>query len=630
MKLPNLSKIDLSRNITKKDLESLISASGSRLKKYAPSFLPPVLLMLQLTLLIRVMIAPHAGLYSLRENVLIFFSIISMLVILPLDYRITSILSSAVILGIYVLNSHVVASRGRPIGFIDIYCMRDAWAVSDRYPFTLTDEMIKYIILTLILTGLFCILYTEIKKRIDEHRLPVSLVTLAATILIIPGLITVYTSRQYKPNFNENAYVNSHGLFSTVLSQCIHSRPVAPEGYSTKTATDLIEKYEAMDIERNIVTVPTNIIMIMNESLTDYSLIGEPELSSDPLPGIHELKDNCVKGRLSVNVQGARTCNTEFEVLTGCSMSFLPDGSIPFVQYNLLDVDSLPGSLTPLGFESTPIHGYYGSEYKRSTIYSKWFSEKFVSAEFFSKGFATNAHTDNIFNIDGDFSNDHVFGDDLEYVNRFISDAQTYKMVEEILREKKDGEKSFIFDLTMQNHGDYSVHTGDYEVIPYTGNEYFDNYLSLSHISDKAFTELLDDLRSLPEPTVVIIFGDHQPYIGFDAFKSRFSDGDETGLMKTSDKFIVPYVMWANYETVWEVPEHFSANYMPALIKKNCGIELSASDKLSLTVMNEYPVITARYCVNKAGEYVPFETALRSPAVKDYMICQYYRMFGRK
>ena len=54
---------------------------------------------------------------------------------------------------------------------------------------------------------------------------------------------------------------------------------------------------------------------------------------------------NTVTGMLNVSVCGGNTANTEFEFLTGNTMAFLPQGSIPYQQYINGDLKALPDYL---------------------------------------------------------------------------------------------------------------------------------------------------------------------------------------------------------------------------------------------------------------------------------------------
>lgn len=588
--------------------------------------LPPLMILVQTVILTRLLIAPRAARLYFWGNIFIILPLVGMLILFPLGFRKTSAIISAILYLTCVFNKYVQASRGRPISFIDIYCVKDAWAVSSRYPFTFTLEMAKLLLLTVLVTALVFYAVGKIKKEVLKYT-PIRI--LIALILIVPLFPTLrfYSERKYGPDWNEIGYVNEHGLFLAVLIQGLNSSVEVPEGYSAEAAEQIAQKYAAETTPPGG-DMPVNIIMVMNESLTDYSLVTETGLSEDPLPCIHSLSDNCAKGRVAVNVFGGQTCDSEFEALTGYALAFLPRGSVPYEQYNMIGMDNFPKQLEEMGYSTTPIHGYLASEYKRGYIYPDWFSESFISGEYFSGEYHFDkGGNNNIFDIGDNYFDAHRFGDDLEYVNRFISDAEGYRLVMNLLKKKNGaGEKAFIFNLTIQNHGAYKQYTGDYDVIYNTGDDETDRFLSLSHVSDKAFADFLEDLREYPEPTVVIMFGDHQPKIEA-PFMKDYSVGNEYETI--AGKYTVPYIMWANYDKEWDVPGYFSLNYLSSIIKRNCNLKMEPLDELRLQAMEEVPVITLNYVRNANGEFVDPGTAASSEAVREYRIMQYRNMFDR-
>ncbi|MCO7155060.1 hypothetical protein NIA73_18590 [Anaerobutyricum hallii] len=70
----------------------------------------------------------------------------------------------------------------------------------------------------------------------------------------------------------------------------------------------------------------------MNEAFSDLSVINEFSTNEDYMPFIHSLKKNTIKGSLYMSIFGSGTCNSEFEYLTGNSMSFLQNGIIAYTQ----------------------------------------------------------------------------------------------------------------------------------------------------------------------------------------------------------------------------------------------------------------------------------------------------------
>ena len=96
--------------------------------------------------------------------------------------------------------------------------------------------------------------------------------------------------------------------------------------------------------------VPKKLIVIMNESLSDFEEFDNFKSSEQILPTIHSLKENTKKGYLYVPVFGGGTANTEYELLTGNSVQFLPSGGMAYLLYCRDPEYGMAHSLDQLGF----------------------------------------------------------------------------------------------------------------------------------------------------------------------------------------------------------------------------------------------------------------------------------------
>ena len=90
--------------------------------------------------------------------------------------------------------------------------------------------------------------------------------------------------------------------------------------------------------------------------------------------------------------------------------------------------------------------------------------------------------------------------DDIEYVRHYVSDRTSFKLVTDQLENKKPGEKMFLFNVTMQNHGGYTyaAENSDCNNFKFArslqrGRTVFVAYKR----SDKAFEELVRYLKKL-------------------------------------------------------------------------------------------------------------------------------------
>ena len=593
-------------------------------------FMPVLVLALQVLALTLLLFAGGADDEFRLANILIAEIAVFALSLLPWHYIAASIAGSTLMFLLYYLNEYVCASRGRPLNYLDIYCIDDALKVASQYPLIMNLGIILRFLLTAAITAASCLLIKNFwfpKERPPYIRYLLSSAVIALSVGYIALFLWIGLLPVPQLVWDENKYIKSSGLLYGIFSEHHYSIVKAPEGYSENAADQILAEYASKDVPVSGIEPPTNIIVIMNEALADYSLIGETDLLADPLPGIHSLSDNVAKGRLAVNVTGGSTCNTEYEAVTGLPLAFLPTNTMPFVQYQLGASLSEAWTFTGLGYSCTPMHGYLGSEYSRKKIYAEWFENEFISGENFTDEGLQQSGFD-IFDMVDNYTSIPTFGSDLEYINRFISDAECYRRIEEIMRaDNESGKGSFTFTITIQNHGAYAVNTG-YDRIRFadTNTDDINNYLTLISISDQSFTDFLGRLRDYPERTVVVMFGDHQPVIDFYFYKRLFSLGGNT-YQTVSDNYIVPYIVWANYDINWDLPEIMSANYLLSAVKSSCGIELSAMDKLRLEAMEQYPVLTWYFAMNAEGEYVDPQEPMTLDVMKKYSMVEYYRLF---
>ena len=431
--------------------------------------------------------------------------------------------------------------------------------------------------------------------------------------------------------FDFTSEAESNGLLYSWYCQYHESRLVAPEGYSKEHAEKLLSEYSPTDGSTDV-----NIIVIMNESLADYKLLGETPFDN-PLQNIYSYDDNFFYGKLAVSVFGGGTCNTEYEFLTGNAMAFLPDGSMPYLQYVVNDENSMAWDVGDLGYNKTAIHPYYSEEWNRTQVYKFLGFDEFISGVDFGNTVVTNGMKATARPSQNLIS----FGEGPLYVRGLISDQSCF---ERVLEESE--ENSFIFTVTMQNHGGYDYDGKDFENLRYVDeadripdeqkvyirrvhtigmsaedkeNETYkvNQYLTCTNLSDAAFKMLTDELEKSNKKTIVLMFGDHQPSL------LVLEDYMHIEGLSESMYYDVPYMLWANFDIEFDAPEYTSPNYLSAILKKNAGLALTAWDQFRLKMMEEYPVIALDHILDKNYNYA------NPDMLKDYAIVQYMRMFER-
>lgn len=100
-----------------------------------------------------------------------------------------------------------------------------------------------------------------------------------------------------------------------------------------------------------------------------------------------------------------------------------------------------------------------------------------------------------------------------------------------------------------------------------------EQYLTLAGKTDAAFRALVEYLRVFDEPTIVIMFGDHQPSVEQGFLDLAYGVTQEQMTMEQyMGKYYVPFVIWANYPLPGTGPETTSLNFLGQYLLRYAGI----------------------------------------------------------
>lgn len=436
---------------------------------------------------------------------------------------------------------------------------------------------------------------------------------IALLIVGIYGVHYLYSTTVLAENglavdiWNRNKSYKRNGVYLEFFMNFHYLGMEKPEGYSVDRVKKIVEttttepEKESKTNEKTGSKDP-NIIIIMNESLADYTLLDSGEAmtyNEDYLPYIHSLEENVIKGKCYVSVFGGQTANSEFECLTGNSLAFLPASSVPYQQFIKGTTFSLPIYLETLGYQTTAIHPCVGTNWNREEAYASMNFGKFLTQN--------------------DFKNP-------EYV-RYISDEETYNKIIQQFEEKEEEDKLFIMGVTMQNHGGYTDNTDWDEPIIAGDGEYplANEYLSSARVSDKAYQHLLKYFSNYDEPTVILMFGDHQPAIDDEFLNSVLGGAAETlNLQQIQEKYCTPYILWANYDIETQTDGVTSTNFLSNLVLEQAGLPLSRYNQFIGTVQEDIEAMNAFGYRTKDGIWHTYEeNTEQSQKLDNYNIAEY-------
>ena len=514
------------------------------------------------------------------------------------------IISHTSLLSFAFINYFVYLFRGNEFTFSDIRSIGTGLSVAGNYKLQLNDRG-AYAIFG---AALFIAFVRKCHVKFARAwQMRIIDAMLAAICVIIVGMAAydVNTETWEQKGTYRNGYILNYilGIRDSFIAQ--------PDGYSEEAIQKLEKKYSSndKDYSKTDVKDPT-IIVIMNESFSDLSVLGDLQTNIPLTPFIDSLKENTTKGYALSSVFGAKTPNSEWEYLTGNSMAFLPAGSVVYQQYISDTPTSIVSNLKDDGYTCVAMHPYYETGWSRNQVYPK-------------------IGYDEMHFID-DF-------DQTKILREYITDQELYDKIIERYESRGANEKLYLMGITMQNHGGYGEpYDNFYERGYKIGRSYTDanQYLSLVHESDKAVKNLIEYFSKVDDPVEIVFFGDHQPSLNSNFYPLLNGKG-MSGL--TEDElealYTVPFFIWTNYDTPEETVDITSLNFLSTMTLERAGIELPAYNKFLADMMETVPAVNSRGYYSKEKQcyqHIDDATGEEAEWIKNYHMLQYNSMFDKK
>ena len=519
-------------------------------------------------------------------------------------------LSAGAAMGFYLLlglvNRYVIRFRGRTIFPGDLMALRTAANVAKNYDYSLDLTQVGCVLAAL----LFCLLLTKLPPR-KGRRYPHLRLTVALAVLWMGFVGAFFLTDVDKALGVEPSMWTTRGNgFVLNFMVCLkYSTVDPPEGYSPEALDEIVRETPPRTPLRGQ-TVPENIVVIMNESYADLSVVGDLPVNQDWMPFYRSLTENTVKGTAYVSVFGGTTANSEYEFLTGNTTAFLPEGTVPFHMYVKEGSPSLVGQLRGLGYSTLAMHPYYASGWNRVPVYR-------------DLGFEQSL-------FQGDFQNP-------SYMRDYITDQSNYENLIARYEAREQGSPFFVFNVTMQNHSAYNVAwKGLPRTVELTGDmagryPTVDQYLSLMKQSDLALEYLLDYFAQVEEPTLVLLFGDHQPQVST-SFYTKMLGGQFEGLEVADQqrRQAVPFLLWANYDIPEEEGLELSLNYLSTLLLDTAGLPTTGYQDFLRTLRQSVPAVNALGFQGAGGAWAERReelTQAQQALLLRYEMLQYNQLF---
>lgn len=567
--------------------------------------------------------------------------------------RVSVLTVSPILLLFGIANMYVKEFKGSPLVPMDFGSLRTAANVAGAYTYSLGYEILFAVALTAAVMAVFC------RLDMSRWRLPAKIIVRALSLIIVCGFAYTFyytdivADNGLKPDFfNQTRGYKNHGAVLEFTLNTKYLWLTEPSGYNADQVEDIVEEQladgtpnilesalirQGMDPEEakaQVESVQTageqgvtpNIIVVMNESFSDLRVVGDIETNIPFMPYIDSMEDNTIQGNVYVSTIGTGTSNTEFEFLTGNTMAFLPAGSNAYQLYVKNQQPGLVSTLLAQRYTADAFHPYYESSWNRVSVYDLMGFRSFTTIEdmidedildrYKSSGYSYSLYKRLL---------RQRYPDEDIIVRRYVSDEYDFKKVIEMYENKEPNVPFFLFNVTMQTHSSYNQQFDNFEQEVYltsTQREYpkTDQYLSLIKVTDDAFQDLIEYFEGVDEPTIILMFGDHQPFIE-DSFYSEvmgqsISEMDDETQQK---RYITRFILWANYDIPEGWVDEISMNYLSTLLLQVAGLDMPAYNLYLANLYEKLPVITAMGCRDAEGNF--FQADQNNPIkdlVQDY------------
>lgn len=464
----------------------------------------------------------------LRHPALLALNLLPPLLLMALLYAATGrawlayLITALPVLGLSLGNYYKLVFRDDPVLASDLLILGEAGQMAGKYHLFLNRKL-ALALLAAIIAGAALALLAR-----GRPRPAVRGGTGAAALVCALALVPVYGSDDiYNKNTNQD-HINpwsatqqyiSRGLIYPFLHSIKTAMPAPPEGYSEQEAAALLGSYEDAAIPED---KKVNIVGVMLEAFADFSVYDQIEFQQDVYAQFHALEAESYTGNLLTNIFAGGTVDTERAFLTGMA----PDD----INYRS-NTSSYVWYLKSQGYQTSGDHPSNNWFYNRVNINSYLGFDQYRFAENHYKA---------------------LTGEDTAWDYTFFPE-----LTASVLEQLKDDAPLFSFSVSYQGHGPY----GDTqcwwgEVDDFVANysltqaerTILANYLGSVMSTQGFLSEMVDEFRAADEPIVLVVFGDHKPWLGNSNSVYNALGIDLSRMTKDSfyDYWSTRYLIWAN------------------------------------------------------------------------------------
>ena len=515
--------------------------------------------------------------------------------------------------GLPLVSYYKVVLRGDPLRASDLSLLRTAGGVLSQYDLERTPAVNTAVALSGAMLAFAVLLLPR-----GGERLRPRVRAIGASLCLLLGLgayFGAYADDAVYAETANDALINvwaeeevylSRGFAVSFLRSVPELFPEKPEGYDKREAASLLAAFPDEDIPEGEKVAVMGVMLEAFCDLTDLDALADIPSVQEVYAPYHALAEQSVSGRLLTNIFAGGTVDTEWGFLTGASEHDPYRAGVgSYVRY-----------FTAQGYAAHYAHPGYN-----------WFYDRESVNEYL--GFDQSVFTEN------------GFGELVDpYVAMWHSDAQLADYLLSDL-DAADGSPLFSFAVSYQNHGPYAETESAYAYLTPEETGWsaescniLNNYLGGVSETIREYVRLTGELEARDTPVVLVLFGDHKPWLGNGAsvYAELGVDLDTSTLAGFRNYYATPYLIWANSAAKAVLGADFTGDggdfspcfLMPRLFDE-CGWTGPGYMQLSRAMRDISPLVHADGLFLQDGVLTPVLSDTDRAFYLDWLAVQYYR-----
>ncbi len=510
-----------------------------------------------------------------------------------------------------LVNYYKIMLRGDPFLAADIFLARSAAGIMSRYSFTITREVVFSLLAFALAVGFSVFLMKTYRRGPKLRFLGAALcftllVSLTNFVYANDKIYAKTANNEHIRIWSETEVYISRGFLLPFLHTFPDILPTPPEGYDKADAAAMLAQHQDADIpEGQKVTV----MGVMLEAFADLTKLSPTLAASEGVQEVyapwHALEQQSLHGELLTNIFAGGTVESEWNFLTGASQ---------------FDTFRSP-----------------------TASYVRYFSDQGYTTHFTHPGydwFYNRRNVNEYLGFDESYFTEDGFGELVDPVTAaWHSDRELVDVLLDDLRAR-NGAPHFSFAVSYQNHGPYDATPASLEAVTAESGlseesrNILNHYLTGVNETIGEYTRLVRELEESETPVVLVLFGDHKPWLGNEnsVYLELGVSFDTSSLEGMRNYHGTPWLIWANSAAKDILDGDFSGEggtfspcfLMPRLFDE-CSWEGSGFMQLAREMRDLSPLLHTSGYFMKDGAIVTALPDEEQDFYRRFVCAQYYR-----